>query len=124
MAEWISVKDRLPKDDEVVIVMRYGDPDKEYSLAVYISDAGNWCIQPFRGVWYHSRSYVTHWMPWPEPPEQEELLIEALEALADLEAYQDEVAQQLAKRICEEATKLFVTHMEEIVATAIKEAIQ
>lgn len=65
MAEWISVKDRLPEDCKLVMVFC----GKGHGLARYTSFADSWRIQPFLGDWYQSRDCVIHWMPLPEPPE-------------------------------------------------------
>lgn len=69
---WISVKDRLPEENEEVLVfgnilnapkllgVRYrvlGDQDWKYS---------------WQGDGYiYKQDYVTHWMPLPEPPKEE-----------------------------------------------------
>ena len=57
--EWISVKDRLPKDDEIVIICT----EKGFVYAgELIGDA--WFLD--NDSWTES---VTHWMPLPEPPD-------------------------------------------------------
>ena len=59
--EWISVKDRLPDDDEVVIICT----DKNFVYAgeligdTWFLDNDSWTAT------------VTHWMPLPEPPKGE-----------------------------------------------------
>ena len=59
--EWISVKDRLPEDDEVVIICT----DKNFVYAgeligdTWFLDNDSWTAT------------VTHWMPLPEPPKGE-----------------------------------------------------
>ena len=63
MSEWISVKDRLPDEGEAVLVF-----------------SSYWCSNSFvatliRGEWKASSilsrpDLVTHWMPLPEPPEE------------------------------------------------------
>ena len=61
MAEWISVKDRLP--DESMI---------RKQIIVFIQKRNSFpCIEIMR--WWGDASYgvwlnVTHWMPLPEPP--------------------------------------------------------
>ena len=59
--EWISVKDRLPEEDERVIVWignnRYNDVQKDIDRV-------------HNGRWVRSGGCVTHWSPWnmPQPP--------------------------------------------------------
>ena len=59
--EWISVKDRLPDDDEVVIICT----DKNFVYAgeligdTWFLDNDSWTAT------------VTHWMPLPKPPKGE-----------------------------------------------------
>ena len=69
MSEWISVKDRLPVQDRpwrylVVCV----DPYFGTTVVDTMRYAG--------GVWYYdgvpTDATVTHWMPLPEPPKEEE----------------------------------------------------
>ena len=59
---WISVKDKLPEDqDEVLVLTRSMKGMRNV-------DKGYWSIDHFihRGC-----AQVTHWMPMPEPPERE-----------------------------------------------------
>ena len=59
--EWVSVDDRLPDDDEVVIICT----DKNFVYAgeligdTWFLDNDSWTAT------------VTHWMPMPEPPKGE-----------------------------------------------------
>lgn len=59
--EWISVKDRLPKNDEIVIICT----DKNFIYAgeligdTWFLDNDSWTAT------------VTHWMPLPQPPKGE-----------------------------------------------------
>ena len=59
--EWISVKDKLPEDDEVVIICT----DKNFVYAgeligdTWFLDNDSWTAT------------VTHWMPLPNPPKGE-----------------------------------------------------
>jgi hypothetical protein len=62
LGEWISVKDRLPeKDPMLCLVFRPYDGDNEWDMEVvcYRKDA----------YWWDD---VTHWMPLPEPPHNDE----------------------------------------------------
>lgn len=78
---WISVKDRMPEYGEQVLLTAYGwsdttvyigqlkHMDAETSwLTGITSKESEWCI---RGWSYLREPVVTHWMPLPEPPEEE-----------------------------------------------------
>jgi len=58
MAEWISVKDRLPEDGSYVLV--FDDLGYGYTICVslYLRRRG-------------FKQQTTHWMPLPEPPKGE-----------------------------------------------------
>lgn len=68
MSEWISVKDRLP--EKFVSVLGYVPNLKSYQVV-------HECFLGSHGDWYTPMAYeekeimVTHWMPLPEPPEEE-----------------------------------------------------
>ena len=53
--EWISVKDRLPKPFENVIVFRDG------KISIDYNEGNGWFAYDFNG------KRVTHWMPLPQP---------------------------------------------------------
>ena len=59
---WIPVTERLPKEDEEVLVVAVNDFDTYDRWA-----AVDWL---YRGEW-QQHSIVTHWMPLPEPPKEE-----------------------------------------------------
>lgn len=67
--EWISVKDRLPEDNENVLAhTRYGE------IRVFLSDEeGDWFDERGRFYSRNTSGAVTHWMPLPEPPKEEEI---------------------------------------------------
>ena len=57
--EWISVKDRLPKPFESVLVFRDG------KISIDYNEGNGWFAYDFNG------KRVTHWMPLPKPPKGE-----------------------------------------------------
>lgn len=61
--EWISVRDRIPPDQEEVLVCTLA------KNGVQNIDKGYWAIDHFI---HRGRSQVTHWMPLPELPEEVE----------------------------------------------------
>ncbi len=74
--EWISVKDKLPEDDEDVLIfncrdgvsMGYFDPS---NVRGYYEKDGSYCITD--SGWEVSYEWArlmdpTHWMPLPPPP--------------------------------------------------------
>lgn len=66
---WISVKDRLPKPNEAVIVCLY---DKEiefgYRTIAWLNTCGAVWDSNDEGI--NLEYKVTHWMPLPTPPEE------------------------------------------------------
>ena len=89
--EWISVKDQLPEPGEIVLVHQiYSWQRFEDGVAVTVgrlrpTENGRvpyWEFQYYRpdsrdgtfmdnGIICPGSQYVTHWMPLPEPPEEE-----------------------------------------------------
>jgi len=63
--KWISVKERLPKEGEEVLVFGYWH-EKFQPLMCYLSPhrKGEW----FTTVAGQQVYTVTHWMPLPDPP--------------------------------------------------------
>lgn len=62
MSEWISVKDRLPKQKGILyIVCRTIKPYRIVFAAIW---DGVWLSVAKRAP----LEYITHWMPMPEPP--------------------------------------------------------
>lgn len=62
MSEWISVKNKLPLEGELVLVYYEEDGDNHIDLLVHELDG-----------YFETRScfdfpVVTHWMPLPKPP--------------------------------------------------------
>lgn len=74
MSEWISVKDRLPEHPELVLAIVSGKPwknvtlDGAYQLASYDPDCG-WIVEEYPE--WEEGAVVSHWMPLPEPPEED-----------------------------------------------------
>lgn len=76
--KWIPVTEKLPENDECVLIcaLDVNDGEKEIAISAY-SEAvfggqklgyKRW-IEPYQ---YFSRQHkVTHWMPMPEPPKGE-----------------------------------------------------
>lgn len=62
--EWISVKDRLPEKNNIVLVCTDNGQYKVV-LTSHLSSYGEW-------ISYDKNRKVTHWMPFPEPPKEEE----------------------------------------------------
>jgi hypothetical protein len=71
--EWISVEERLPEHDKLVLVC-----DANEGVHGYVGiwsfeidkDDGSDCWYD-SGGWWHPLEEVTHWMPLPEPPKGE-----------------------------------------------------
>lgn len=71
MSEWISVEDRLPEYDEEVLIF-----DGRISAAIY-TPRDNECdgfmgegLDSYGNAYFYDD--VTHWMPLPEPPKEDE----------------------------------------------------
>lgn len=60
---WISVKERLPQDEESVLVWGCGFIE----IGWYDASDKCWCTDDFD----YDDDQVTHWMPLPEPPKEE-----------------------------------------------------
>lgn len=64
---WININDRMPEKDKDVLVWLYGD----YYIGRYNQDPDNlqmrWLFEDFN-LYEDDMSYITHWMPLPEPP--------------------------------------------------------
>ena len=79
--EWISVKDRLPGDEQEVLVIAHGwggrlmyvgshkrvEAQKSWLTGI-TNKSSEWLLW---GWSYLKEPMVTHWMPLPKPPEGE-----------------------------------------------------
>jgi hypothetical protein len=61
--KWINVNDRLPEEDQEVIVCNFIG---EVFIDKYINDWGTWRIGDF------DIEEISHWMPLPESPNRED----------------------------------------------------
>ena len=61
MSEWISVEDRLPEHNQIVLVFNKNWLLKNMSTDLFLEKGGR--------KWFLMYRDVTHWMPLPEPPE-------------------------------------------------------
>ena len=79
--EWISVNDRLPDDEQEVLVIAHGwggrlvyvgshkrvEAQKSWLTGI-TSESSEWSLW---GWSYLKEPMVTHWMPLPEPPKED-----------------------------------------------------
>lgn len=70
MSEWISIEDRLPNNDNVVLVIN----KHRVTIARYFGNE-SWSGRQGKE---HRLSTITHWMPLPEPPKEEKVMSEEL----------------------------------------------
>lgn len=78
MSEWISVKDRLPENDDSVLVCAFTGADRQvvfeahywpYPTNAYGDQQGAWQNCDHDGPYQLDSTTITHWMPMPAPPE-------------------------------------------------------
>lgn len=76
MSEWISVKDKLPKENGIYIV--YVQDGTSVAGWIWYDNIVVAAEYAFGGWWWCENSndfditnIVTHWMPLPEPPRME-----------------------------------------------------
>lgn len=63
--EWIKCSDRMPRDHEVVLVLDYS---QSVNKGYWFDSEKMW----WGSEWMCEEGDVTHWMPLPEPPKEEE----------------------------------------------------
>ena len=74
MSEWISVKERLPEDEKVVLIACVClDGHIAADVTAFVKD-GEWRWNDGLPTEFSEKIKipVTHWMNLPEPPEREE----------------------------------------------------
>lgn len=67
---WISCKDKMPNDNEIVLfcyVSDNGVKSVQYGYHQTIKGIGSSWAKP-SGGWQYADNDVTHWQPIPEPP--------------------------------------------------------
>lgn len=65
--EWIKIEDRLPENDEEVLIAYWHIPDHERYEPDWIIETG----RHLDGQWVQLQGEnITHWMPLPNPPEE------------------------------------------------------
>ena len=62
-ARWIPCSERLPEDEETVLTYKNG----RFEVQEYEKGRNGWIC----GGWFWSLATVSHWMPLPEPPEED-----------------------------------------------------
>ena len=69
--KWISVEDGLPEDEKPVLVYYGFRNNSDNDLAMMFMGALSYFVFDPHPHWQHTDSglIVTHWMPLPEPPE-------------------------------------------------------
>jgi len=70
--KWISVDDRLPNEDDVVLIC-YDEKPYGDSVGDSLVDTAHYLLH---GTWQMKHKWsreVTHWMPLPEPPKPIEI---------------------------------------------------
>lgn len=67
MAEWISVKDRLPEKGGYYLVVT---DDAMISIEEFSKEKLAWLGYDWDNAEVYELIRITHWMPLPEPPEE------------------------------------------------------
>lgn len=69
--EWVSVKDRLPKQDELVLCYNIQRPKLGPFIGQYLGGSYSEAVYAFLSVHRGASVGTTHWRPLPEPPKGE-----------------------------------------------------
>ena len=71
--EWISTEDKMPEDDEDVLVFAVGKEDPVMAITSYTHNMYGYNFEGWRSPWeYFHRNYtITHWMPLPDSPKED-----------------------------------------------------
>jgi len=73
VSEWISVKDRLPKENKIYLIVHYNSTDEAHFRdgKWYSTDRPNVNENAFVKTYSRTKlNDVTHWQPLPQPPKQ------------------------------------------------------
>lgn len=70
MDNWISCKDGLPKANRIVLICAKYVNHEPMVCVSCLTKAGKWVILEIGDA--YPDGVVTHWMPLPEPPKEEE----------------------------------------------------
>ena len=84
MSEWISVKDRLPNESGTYLVNIHGEDETDVCdfvteawytplpTPLFNKEVGWTILNEFYKFTTQLREQITHWMPLPEPPEEDD----------------------------------------------------
>ena len=70
MMEWVSVKDRLPEEDENEYILFTDRQSVFFGRYYYRNCHKKECLWKPENGYIHQSSEITHWMPLPKPPEK------------------------------------------------------
>lgn len=57
---WRDVEEELPQDDSLCLVVIFAFKER-VALARYYKESETWHVQPFKGKWFETSSFVTYW---------------------------------------------------------------